>query len=79
METLKTGSFALWYLFNMGNIYNEGPERLTDALDAATLQLFAGIPYAYCCGPPAPENYCRDVPKTLFPVACGHLGTHIAP
>jgi solute carrier family 35 protein E1 len=83
METLKTGSFfALWYLFNIGyNIYNK---RALNVLPMpwtlATLQLFAGIPYVlllWSTGARKTPKLTQDNLKTLFPVACGHLGTHI--
>merc|ERR1719460_2491199 len=46
----------------------------------ATLQLFAGIPYVlllWSTGARKTPKLTQDNLKTLFPVACGHLGTHI--
>jgi len=83
METLKTGSFfALWYLFNIGyNIYNKKALNvLPMPWTLATLQLFAGIPYVlllWSTGARKTPKLTQDNLKTLFPVACGHLGTHI--
>jgi len=83
METLKTGSFfALWYLFNIGyNIYNKKALNvLPMPWTLATLQLFAGIPYVlllWSTGARKTPKLSQDNLKTLFPVACGHLGTHI--
>ena len=83
METLKTGSFfALWYLFNIGyNIYNKKALNvLPMPWTLATLQLFAGIPYVlllWSTGARKTAKLTQDNLKTLFPVACGHLGTHI--
>jgi solute carrier family 35 protein E1 len=83
METLKTGSFfALWYLFNIGyNIYNK---KALNAMPLpwtlATVQLFAGIPYVallWATGLRKAPKLSTDNVKTLFPVAMGHLGTHI--
>jgi solute carrier family 35 protein E1 len=83
METLKTGSFfALWYLFNIGyNIYNK---KALNAMPLpwtlATIQLFAGIPYVallWATGLRKAPKLSTDNVKTLFPVAMGHLGTHI--
>jgi solute carrier family 35 protein E1 len=83
METLKTGSFfALWYLFNIGyNIYNK---KALNAMPLpwtlATVQLFAGIPYVallWATGIRKAPKLSTDNVKTLFPVAMGHLGTHI--
>ncbi|KAH8049876.1 hypothetical protein JL722_11657 [Aureococcus anophagefferens] len=77
METLKTGSFfALWY-----NIYNK---KALNAMPLpwtlATVQLFAGIPYVallWATGLRKAPKLSTDNVKTLFPVAMGHLGTHI--
>mmetsp|Transcript_10192 Transcript_10192/g.30832 ORF Transcript_10192/g.30832 Transcript_10192/m.30832 type:complete len:371 (-) Transcript_10192:107-1219(-) len=82
-ETLKTGSFfALWYLFNIGyNIYNKKAlNALPMPWTLATLQLFAGIPYVlllWLTGLRKAPKLSTDNVKTLFPVAMGHLGTHI--
>jgi len=83
METLKTGSFfALWYLFNIWyNIYNK---KALNAMNIpwtmATLQLFVGIPYVFllwATGLRKTPKLSGDNVKTLFPIAMGHLGTHI--
>merc|ERR1719345_348753 len=83
METLKTGSFfALWYLFNIGyNIYNKKAlNALALPYSMATLQLAVGVPYVlllWSTGVRKTPKLTQDNLKTLFPVACGHLGTHI--
>ena len=82
-ETLKTGSFfALWYMFNIGyNIYNKRALNVFPMpWTIATFQLFAGIPYVlllWSTGVRKTPKLTQDNLKTLFPVACGHLGTHI--
>ena len=82
-ETLKTGSFfALWYMFNIGyNIYNKRALNVFPMpWTIATFQLFAGIPYVlllWSTGVRKTPKLTQDNLKTLFPVALGHLGTHI--
>ncbi|KAJ8611864.1 hypothetical protein CTAYLR_005821, partial [Chrysophaeum taylorii] len=83
LETLKTGSFfALWYLFNIGyNIYNKKAlNAMPIPWSMATLQLFVGIPYVmilWLVGLRKAPKMSPDNVKTLFPIAMGHLGTHI--
>jgi len=83
LETLKTGSFfALWYLFNIGyNIYNKKAlNAMAIPWTMALLQLFVGIPYVmilWLTGLRKAPKVSRDNVKTLFPIAMGHLGTHI--
>jgi solute carrier family 35 protein E1 len=82
-ETLKTGSFfTLWYMFNIGyNIYNKRALNVFPMpWTIATFQLFAGIPYVlllWSTGVRKTPKLTQENLKTLFPVACGHLGTHI--
>ena len=83
-ETALTGAyFALWYFFNIGyNIYNKKALNvLPMPWTLATLQLFAGIPYVlllWSTGARKTPKLSQDNLKTLFPVACGHLGTHLS-
>ena len=83
MQTLQVGVyFALWYLFNIGyNIYNK---KALNALPLpwtmANLQLFVGIPYVmalWATGLRKSPKLSFENCKNIFPVALGHLGTHI--
>ena len=69
-------------MFNIGyNIYNKRALNVFPMpWTIATFQLFAGIPYVlllWSTGVRKTPKLTQDNLKTLFPVACGHLGTHI--